>query len=90
MHLNALACMFVPVFSVVFLIVTIEFVPHSIHHINEHQRGNPEKSCPFFDLWLQSSSTTIPDFSISVLTGNHVVDCLLKHLLNTPIVLLRG
>jgi hypothetical protein len=76
MQLNPLPRIFVLAFSLVFFALAIESIPHSIHHIGEPENGKTEKSCPFFDLWLQGSSSTIPDFSITLLTCSQVVDYL--------------
>lgn len=76
MHLNSQARIFVFVFSLIIFALAIESIPHSIHHISERQRGKSEKSCPFFNLWLQNTSSTVPDFSISVLINNHLTDYL--------------
>jgi hypothetical protein len=76
MRLNPMARIFAFVLSLVILILLIESVPHSVHHMGEPEGGKAEKPCPFLSYWLQGSSSKVPDSQINILTNNHLIEYL--------------
>ena len=76
MRLCLLARLFAFVLSLVVLILLIESVPHSVHHMGEPEGGKAEKPCPFLSYWLQSSSSKIPDSQIDIITNSHLIEYL--------------